>query len=285
MQQLEIEKCSWLKKKRLADLKRQIEIEERELDDLKRQSCHVDQVCENHCIRFVDSTTSADVRQTGSSKLTTKSLKRMTRNVEQMLLDMLLGSMHTGGDQIFPEMSLYQNHPRCQPDLDSESSIPLPGQVNERKDIISSSWINASTQAKILLQPKSLNACKYYKIIDYVHSITQQYLAYLVKTMKLATWYEWKSVLYYDDHFRQLQAMYNIPWVFESHHLNTVRSIPLVKPVSGYRISQPGGAYKKKKYSTNFSHTASVSNFNGELHADYTVDGRVICRMFNGTNG
>ena len=43
LQQLEIEKRSWLKKKRIADLKRQTEIKERQLDDLNRQSCDVDQ--------------------------------------------------------------------------------------------------------------------------------------------------------------------------------------------------------------------------------------------------
>ena len=266
----------------------------------------------------------------------------MTRNVEQTSLDMLLGSVGTGGDQIFPEMGLKQNRLHCQPDLHRESSIPLPEQINERQDMISSSWLDASAQAKILLQPKSSTACKYCKIIDFVHSIIrqenekilaeggtaklsvnygyvkpkleqvsiqqyvigsirilncliqnrqigdesilQQYLAYLVKTMELATRYEWKSVLYYDDHFRQLQATYNIPWVFESHHMNTVRLIPLAKPVSGYGISRPECGYKKK-YSTNSTHTASSSNFSSELHADCTADGRVICRMFNGTNG
>ena len=40
--------------------------------------------------------------------------------------------------------------------------------------MISSSWLDASNQAKILLQPKSLTACKYYKIIDLVHSTIQQ---------------------------------------------------------------------------------------------------------------
>ena len=72
-------------------------------------------------------------------------------------------------------------------------------------------------------------------------SFLQQYLAYPVKTMELAMWYKWKSVLHCDDHFRQLQAMYNIPWVFESHHVNTVRLIPLAKHVSGYGLSRPGG--------------------------------------------
>ena len=36
----------------------------------------------------------------------------------------------------------------------------------------------------------------------------KQYLAYLIKTMELATRFEWKSVLIYDDQFRQLQALY-----------------------------------------------------------------------------
>ena len=60
----------------------------------------------------------------------------MTRNVEQMPLDMLLGSMGTGGDEIFFKIGLNQNHQRCQPNLD-HAFIPLPGQINERQDMIS----------------------------------------------------------------------------------------------------------------------------------------------------
>ena len=78
LQQLEIEKRSWLKKKRLADLKRQIEIGERQLDHLKRQSFDVDQDRENLRVRFVNSTTFTNAGGIGSSILTTKSLRRMT---------------------------------------------------------------------------------------------------------------------------------------------------------------------------------------------------------------
>ena len=114
LQQLKIEKRSWLKKKRIADLKRQKEIEEQQLDDLKRQSYDVDQNRENRLVRFAPSTIS-NAGEIGSSKLTTKSLKRMTRNVDQTPLDMLLGSVGTGREQIIPEMGLNQNRQRYQP--------------------------------------------------------------------------------------------------------------------------------------------------------------------------
>ena len=57
---------------------------------------------------------------------------------------------------------------------------------------------------------------------DFIKGI-KQYLAYLIKTMELATRFEWRSVLIYDDQFRQLQALY-VPWVYEIHHLHTVNS-------------------------------------------------------------
>ena len=38
----------------------------------------------------------------------------------------------------------------------------------------------------------------------------KQYLAYIVKCMELATRYQWRSVLEYDDYFRQLQARYGL---------------------------------------------------------------------------
>ena len=60
------------------------------------------------------------------------------------------------------------------------------------------------------------------------YSNLKDYLAYLIKSMELAMRYEWRSVLEYDDHFRQLQALYGLPfygfsWMFESHHIHTTR--------------------------------------------------------------
>ena len=45
--------------------------------------------------------------------------------------------------------------------------------------------------------------------------------------------YEWRSVLEYDDHFRQLQALYGLPWVLLSHHMHTTRLIPIAKSGPG----------------------------------------------------
>ena len=40
----------------------------------------------------------------------------------------------------------------------------------------------------------------------------KQYLAYIVKCIELATRYQWRSVLEYDDYFRQLQARHGLSW-------------------------------------------------------------------------
>ena len=113
-----------------------------------------------------------------------------------------------------------------------------------------------------MLQPKSSSNCKYYKVVDFAHSVIQHekdkvlvedgaaklsvnygyvkpkleqislqeyviasirilncliqdgqigeysdlkdYLAYLIESVELAMRYEWRSVLEYDDNFRQL---------------------------------------------------------------------------------
>ena len=44
----------------------------------------------------------------------------------------------------------------------------------------------------------------------------QHYLAYTIKIMELATWFQWVSGLEYDDEFCLLQAAYNYPWSFNS---------------------------------------------------------------------
>ena len=65
----------------------------------------------------------------------------------------------------------------------------------------------------------------------------KQYLAYLIKTMEFAARFEWKSVLIYDDQFRQLQALYDVPWAYEIHHLHTAKPIPFRKSYSQSPIS------------------------------------------------
>ena len=54
----------------------------------------------------------------------------------------------------------------------------------------------------------------------------QSYLGYIVKVMELAGKFEWLSVLKFDDDFRHIQALYNYPWLPESHHLHLTRLQP-----------------------------------------------------------
>lgn len=92
----------------------------------------------------------------------------------------------------------------------------------------------------------------------------QHYLAYTVKIMELSAKFSWPSVLQYDDEFRHIQAVYNYPWSFDSHHLHRVTLEPLVlapKPSLGK--------------------TSPVSS----VFANYSSDGRVFCRNFNRLKG
>ena len=54
----------------------------------------------------------------------------------------------------------------------------------------------------------------------------QSYVGYMVKVMELAGCYDWVSVLRYDDDFCHMQALYNIPWLYESHHIHLTRLQP-----------------------------------------------------------
>ena len=95
----------------------------------------------------------------------------------------------------------------------------------------------------------------------------QQYLAYTVKIMQLSAKFDWKSILMYDNEFRKLQAIYNLPWSFDSTHIHTVMLQPSFKP------SPP---------------TKSTPQSNPNSHAawaNFTSDGRVICRNFYGQKG
>ena len=87
----------------------------------------------------------------------------------------------------------------------------------------------------------------------------QHYLACTVKIMELSSKFSWPSVLQYDDEFRHIQAVYNYPWSFDSHHLHTV-------------ILEP------KRY-------AGGKSTSGSAPANFSPDGRVICRNFNRVKG
>ena len=54
----------------------------------------------------------------------------------------------------------------------------------------------------------------------------QSYVGYMVKVMELAGCHDWVSVLHYDDEFCHMQALYNIPWLYESHHIHLTRLQP-----------------------------------------------------------
>ena len=87
----------------------------------------------------------------------------------------------------------------------------------------------------------------------------QHYLVYTVKIMELSSKFSRSSVLQYDDEFRHIQAVYNYPWSFDSHHFHTV-------------IREP------KRYVVGKSPLGSAL-------ANLSPDGRVICRNFNRVKG
>lgn len=96
----------------------------------------------------------------------------------------------------------------------------------------------------------------------------QHYLTYTVKIMELSSKYDWKSILLYDNEFRNLQAVYNLPWSFDSNHLHTVMLQP---KANQYNLSP------KQPPTPNPNPRSTFANF--------TSDGRVICRNFNGQKG
>ncbi len=89
----------------------------------------------------------------------------------------------------------------------------------------------------------------------------QHYLAYTVKIMELSTKFTWSSVLKYNDEFRHVQAVYNYPWSYDSHHLHTVLLEPLT--IKSTTVRAPLGS--------------NFSKFSG--------DGKTICINFNWPKG
>ena len=82
--------------------------------------------------------------------------------------------------------------------------------------------------------------------------------------------FEWKSVLEFDDSFRQFQALYGVPWVHESHHLHLFKLVPLQSWLSQFDV---------QKFSAD-SHS-NPSDARHENFQKFTTDGREICRHFN----
>ena len=85
--------------------------------------------------------------------------------------------------------------------------------------------------------------------------------------MELSTKFLWTSVLKYDDEFRHIQAVYNYPWSFDSHYLNSV----VLEPLS--------------TFSGNRSVTSQSSQNTTMTFANVTTEGKVICRNFNRARG
>ena len=105
----------------------------------------------------------------------------------------------------------------------------------------------------------------------------KQYMGYMIKIMEHATRFQWESVLKYDDHFRQLQALHGVPWVFESHHLISVELLPL--PVD---ISASSGLIRTRncKVADNHFQPGRKKGVPPDF-ASYTSDERVLCINFN----
>ena len=82
--------------------------------------------------------------------------------------------------------------------------------------------------------------------------------------MELSSKYDWKSILLYDNEFRKLQAIYALLWGFDSTHLDAV----VLQPKINANVSP------KPVFSSNPTSRAMFANF--------TLDGRIICRNFNG---
>ena len=112
------------------------------------------------------------------------------------------------------------------------------------------------------------------KQIDSYNEI-KHYLAYDIKCMELAMRYEWQSVLKYDDEFRQHQALHDVPWVYESHHLHSVKLFLLALPVNLYRRNPHNSGLG----AVGRAHTPrTAQDLNTVTHTD---DGHVIYRSFN----
>ena len=90
--------------------------------------------------------------------------------------------------------------------------------------------------------------------------------------MELASKFKWRSVLDYDNAFKQLQAFYVVHWVHESHHLHSVKLEPL--------YSMPVVTNFTRKKSNAAPHLGFNGNdFNRKVsnYAMFSADGKEIC--------
>ena len=103
--------------------------------------------------------------------------------------------------------------------------------------------------------------------------------------MELATRFEWKSVLIYDNQFQQLQALYDIPWVYESPHLHTVKLVPLERVIPRAPYPTARSKLGSDNHSRNFSNSVGRNVSKDPPIATHTSDDNEICRKLNGRMG
>ena len=72
----------------------------------------------------------------------------------------------------------------------------------------------------------------------------------------------------FDDSFRKVQGLYGVPWVNESHHLHSVKLVPLALADTNFN----------RKWSRPVSHSYSADS-------NLTSDGKTIYRKFNNPYG
>ena len=163
LKQLQIEKRACLREKRIADLKRMVQEEERQLDDLKH--LHDDAECENcqQHVRFATSAVSGHAVNSTKS-VTTKTLKKLSKSMNFTPLDTLLGSAGTGGESVSQNSGMGLNlGGRCfqsfLPSSQSEHSVPVLGAAEGREKQSFPSCTDLPDRANILLQPKSSSNC------------------------------------------------------------------------------------------------------------------------------
>ena len=93
-------------------------------------------------------------------------------------LDTLLGSAGTGGESVRQNSGMGLNlGGQCfqsfLPSSQSEHSVPVLGAAEGQENQSFPSCTELPDQANILLQPKSSSDGKYYKVVDFVHSVIQ----------------------------------------------------------------------------------------------------------------
>ena len=92
------------------------------------------------------------------------------------------------------------------------------------------------------------------------------YISYSTKVCALVQRFILVSVLLYDRNYRQLQAQNGSRWGTDVPHLQNVHLIPRI-PIPNGNQPQTGGP--------------SQSNGPHRNHGHLTLDGRVICKLFN----